>query len=104
MATKKQPKYIVLDSWRETVYTKYGFYPQLNRHKEQWPARDLVESFGLDTVLDLIEYYVSIAPDTPKWETFKWRADDLLTQKNAEEQDQTERAENRKKARAWLQT
>ena len=104
MATKKQPKYIVLDSWRETVYTKYGFYPQLNRNTEQWAARDLVDSYGLDTVLDLIEYYVGIASDTPKWDTFKWKADDILTQKNAEEKDLIERAENRRKARAWLQT
>ena len=30
MATKQQPKYKVLDTWRDAVFQKHGFYPQLN--------------------------------------------------------------------------
>ena len=58
---KQQPKYKVLDVWRDSVYNKHGFYPQMNRNTEQWAARDLVDSYGLSTVLELIEYYISIS-------------------------------------------
>ena len=102
MATK-QPKYKVLDVWRESVYNKHGFYPQMNRNIEQWAARDLVDSYTLPVVLDLMEYYIAIAEDTPKWETFKRKADILLDRKRMEEEDKEIRAENRRKAKEWLQ-
>ena len=51
MATKQQPKYKVLDTWRDAVFQKHGFYPQLNRNVEQWAARDLVDSYTLPVVL-----------------------------------------------------
>ena len=100
---KKQPKYAVLDYWKDSVYNAYGFYPQMNRNTEQWAARDLVDSYGLPTVLELIEYYISIAEDTPKWDTFKYKADLLLDRKKMEEEDKLVRAENRRKAKEWLQ-
>ena len=53
----------------------------MNRNTEQWAARDLVDSYGMSTVLELIDYYISICPTTPKWDTFKWKCDDLLTKK-----------------------
>ena len=99
---KQQPKYAVLDKWRETVYNRHGFYPQMNRNTEQWAARDLVDSYGLPTVLELIEYYIEIAEDTPKWDTFKYKADLLLDRKTMEEEDKIVRAENRRKAKVWL--
>ena len=101
MATK-QPKYKVLDIWRESVYNKHGFYPQMNRNIEQWAARDLVDSYTLPVVLDLMKYYIEIAEDTPKWETFKRKADVLLSRKTMEEEDAKVRAENRRKAKKWL--
>ena len=55
MATKQQPKYKVLDTWRDAVFQKHGFYPQLNRNVEQWAARDLVDSYTLPVVLELID-------------------------------------------------
>jgi len=57
----------------------------------------------LPVVLDLIEYYIAIAEDTPKWETFKRKADVLLDRKRMEEEDKEIRAENRRKAKEWLQ-
>ena len=99
---KKQPKYAVLDYWKDSVYNTYGFYPQMNRNTEQWAARDLVDSYGLPTVLELIEYYIEIAEDTPKWDTFKYKADLLLDRKTMEEEDKIVRAENRRKAKVWL--
>ena len=58
---KKQPKYAVLDYWKDSVYNAYGFYPQMNRNTEQWAARDLIDSYGMSTVLELIDYYISIS-------------------------------------------
>tara|TARA_R110000782_G_scaffold24603_3_gene64002 strand:- start:1474 stop:1788 length:315 start_codon:yes stop_codon:yes gene_type:complete len=103
MATKQQPKYKVLDTWRDAVFQKHGFYPQLNRNVEQWAARDLVDSYTLPVVLELIDYDVMIAEDTPKWETFRYKADLLLDRKRMEEEDAIIRAENRRKAKLWLQ-
>ena len=99
----KQAKYKVLDAWRESVYNRHGFYPQMNRNIEQWAARDLVDSYTLPVVLDLMEYYITIVEDTPKWETFKRKADLLLVRKIMEEEDVKVRAENRRKAKEWLQ-
>lgn len=99
---KKQPKYAVLDYWKDSVYNTYGFYPQMNRNTEQWAARDLVDSYGMPTVLELIDYYISISTTTPKWDTFKWKCDDLLTKKLEIEEDLKLREENRKKAKEWL--
>ena len=98
----KQPKYAVLDYWKDSVYNAYGFYPQMNRNTEQWAARDIIDSYGMPTVLELIDYYISITPTTPKWETFKYKCNDLLTKKLEIEEDLRLREENRKKAKAWL--
>ena len=101
---KKQPKFEVLDYWRDSVYNNCGFYPQMNRHTEQWTAVNLIESYGKSTVLDLIDYYISICTTTPKWDTFKFKCDDLLTKKLEIEEDLKQREENRKKAKEWLLT
>ena len=101
---KKQPKYAVLDYWKDAVYNAYGFYPQMNRNTEQWAARDLIDSYGMSTVLELIDYYISITPTTPKWDIFKYRCNDLLTKKLEIEEDLKQREENRKKAKEWLLT
>ena len=103
MAAKQQPKYKVLDTWRDAIHKKFGFYPQMNRNVEQWAARDLVDSYGLPTVLELIDYYIMIAQDTPRWDTFRYKADLILDRKRMEEEDVIFRAENRRQAKLWLQ-
>ena len=73
----------------------------MNLNVEQWAADALVESYGIAQCYDILEYYFSIAQD-PSWNYFAYNAEKILNAKLDKEQDDKERLERRRKARAWL--
>ena len=73
----------------------------LNLNVEQWAADALIESYGMPTCYDLLDYYFASA-QTPTWKYFANYADKIIEAREQYEQDLKERAERRAKAKEWL--
>jgi hypothetical protein len=100
MADRTQ-RFALLSRYDKYHQLKYKEKPVYNKWSEQWAADALVESYGLDACLDLLEYYFDTAR-SPDWKYFSNYAQDIITAKKQKEQDDKERAERREMARSWL--
>lgn len=80
---------------------KYDVKPEHNINAEQWSADDLIESYGLPTCYDLLEYYFDNF-ESPSWRHFSYNAEKIFKAKKQQEEDLKERAERRKMAKEWL--
>ena len=75
--------------------------PTLNKHKEQWAADAVLESWDDPDIYKAMEYYFKINK-TPSWNGFVNNVDGLLESMRQQEEDMKFRAEMREKAKAWL--
>ena len=75
--------------------------PTLNKHKEQWAADDLLESYDDPDLNSAMDYYFSINP-RPTWKGYCNNVDRLLASMKAKKADEEFRADMRQKAREWL--
>jgi hypothetical protein len=91
----------LLSRFNKQYQFKYNVKPTYNIWAEQWAADALVESYGLDTCYELLEYYFESA-QRPDWKYFSNFAHEIVRAKADAEQDIKERAERRKLARQWL--
>lgn len=75
--------------------------PTLNKTREQWAADALLESYRLDEIQSAMEYYMGITSN-PKWGWFANNIDRIISAQDEVQKDLEFRAEQRKKAAAWL--
>ena len=75
--------------------------PALNKHKEQWAADDLLESWDDPELYKAMEYYFKVN-NSPSWKGYCNNVDRLLQSMQAQEEDACFRAEMRQKAKEWL--
>jgi len=73
----------------------------LNKHKEQWAADDLLESYDDPELTSAMDYYFTINP-RPTWKGYCQNVDRLLSSMQAKKADEEFRAEMRQKAKEWL--
>jgi hypothetical protein len=87
----------------EKACKDHGFVrPALNKNREQWAADALLESYRLDEIDEALAYYFKVN-SAPKWSWFANNMDKILAAIDAKKEDEAFRAEQRKKAEAWLQ-
>jgi hypothetical protein len=91
----------LLSRFNKYYQNKYNVKPTYNLWAEQWAADALVESYGLDTCYDLLEYYFESA-QRPDWKYFSNFAHDIVTAKKNYESDIQERKKRRELAKKWL--
>ncbi len=75
--------------------------PTLNKHKEQWAADAILESWDDPDIYRAMEYYFKINKN-PSWNGFVNNVDGLLESLRQQEADAKFRADMREKAKAWL--
>lgn len=75
--------------------------PALNKHKEQWAADSILESWDDPDIYKAMEYYFKINKN-PSWNGFVNNVDGLLESLRQQEADAKFRADMREKAKAWL--
>lgn len=100
MADRKD-RMALLSRYNKLHLQRYEQKSNLNLNVEQWAADSLVESYGLPTCYDLLDFYFQISMN-PSWNTFAYNAKELLDSKDSIERDIKEREERRKLARKWL--
>lgn len=100
MADRKD-RMALLSRFNKHYQFKYDVKPTYNLWAEQWAADALIESYGLQTCYELLEYYFESA-QKPDWKYFSNFAQEIVTAKANKERDDIERKERRQKAREWL--
>jgi hypothetical protein len=60
-----------------------------------------VESYGLQTCYELLEYYFEVAQN-PDWKYFSNFTQEIIDSRQRHEQDNADRAQRRKMAKEWL--
>jgi len=97
----RKDRMALLSRYNKLHLQRYEQKSNLNLNVEQWAADALVESYGIKSCYDLLDYYFGVA-QTPSWNFFAYNAQEILNGRQATEQDILERAERRKLARKWL--
>ena len=100
MADRKE-RFAVISRFEKLCKLNNIPVPIMNKYNEQWAADALVESFDLDQIYKVMEYYFKINPK-PTWKGFANNADRLLQSMIDKEEDDRLRAERRQKAKEWL--
>lgn len=85
----------------EKFLKQKGLKGPINRYAEQWAANDLIDSYGLDTCYDMLEYYFQVAQN-PSWKWFANNADKIHKNLMSKKEDVRIRELMREKAKEWL--
>jgi hypothetical protein len=101
MAERKE-RMSLLSRYAKLHTARYGERPTHNLNSEQWSADNLIESYGLTVCYDLLQHYFEASDGSFSWRYFVNYAEKIFDAKIRVEQDQKEREERRKLARAWL--
>jgi hypothetical protein len=56
VASDKEP-YILIGLYESLYKEKYGKSPRLNKFREKWAMKDVIDSIGFDRAKELIIYY-----------------------------------------------
>jgi hypothetical protein len=100
MADRKD-RMALLSRYSKLHTQHYEQKANLNLNVEQWAADALIESYTLPFCYDLLEYYFQVA-QKPVWKYFANYAHEIIEKREQLERDQQERAELRRRAKAWL--
>ena len=73
----------------------------INRYGAQWAARDLVDSYGIGMVKDMIDYY-SKHGTNQSWYNFTYSAEKIYKNMLIELDDTERREMMKKNARVWI--
>ena len=97
----RQARMALLSRFDKHYQFKYNEKPTYNKWAEQWAADALVDSYGLQECYALLEYYFDAA-EKPDWKYFSNFASEIVRARDLKQQDDKERAERRRMAKAWL--
>ena len=100
MAERKD-RMALLSRYSKLHTLRYGEKPVHNINKEQWSADGLIESYGMPTCYELMQYYFDVSP-SPSWPYFANYADKIIEARRRVDKDLKERAERLRMARVWL--
>ena len=100
MAERKD-RMALLSRYSKLHTLRYGEKPVHNINKEQWSADGLIESYGMPTCYELMQYYFDVSP-SPSWPYFANYADKIIEARRRVDKDLQERAERLRMARVWL--
>lgn len=100
MADRKD-QMALLSKFEKHYKFKYNQKPNLNRWAEAWAADAIIDSYGIHTCYEMLEYYFDVSP-APTWKNFAGNIGSLVEAKSRIDDDKIERIERRKKAKEWL--
>jgi predicted Zn-dependent protease with MMP-like domain len=97
----KKDRFALISRYKKLIKEKKRIDENINIHIQQRAADSLIESYGVDTCYDLIEYYVNVSA-SPTWKWFTNNADKIYNSKTAKEKDDAVRILLREQAKEWL--
>ena len=74
----------------------------INKYAAKWAADDLIDSYGYDTLRDMIDYY-AVHGMNKSWNNFCYNAAKVFKNMMDERDDKRRRAFQKQKAESWLE-
>lgn len=88
--------YSLLSKYSSLYKKKYGKSPNLNKYKEKWGMKSLIEDYGEDCVADILYYYFEkSSKDSHPLPWFFNNFDNLLDAKKSLSRDEILRSQRR---------
>jgi hypothetical protein len=100
MADKKL-RFALLDQFKKKL-TTINKAQDINLYSQQWAADALIESYGYDNCIEIMDYYFIISA-SPDWTWFTYNYEKVLQSKRLEDEDMQLRAKLRAGAKKWLE-
>lgn len=97
----KQQRFALMSIFKKRLKEK-NLTQEMNLYSQQWAADALIESYGYDQCLNIIDYYFNVS-SSPTWTWFTYNADKVLQSKSLEEEDMAVRKILRQKAKGWME-
>lgn len=101
MADKKQ-RFSVISRFQKIAKEKGKTLQPINMYSQQWAADAMIESYGYEETLDIVDYYFSVSA-SPDWNWFAYNSDRLVQSRANEKEDRALRARLRNGAKKWLE-
>lgn len=101
MADKKQ-RFAIISRFEKNAKDKGIFHQPINKYSQQWAADAMIESYGYENSLDIVDYYFIVSA-SPEWNWLAYNSEKLLQSKQSEEEDKRLRARLRQGAKKWLE-
>lgn len=99
MADKKL-RFALMNKYKKRLLD-IGKNSDMNMFAQQWAADALIDSFGYDTCLEAIDYYIKIN-SSPDWQWLTYNMDKVIQSMRMEQDDLKIRAALREGAKKWL--
>lgn len=100
MADKKL-RFALMNKFKKRLQES-GKNQDINLFSQQWAADAMIDSYGYDTCIDLMDYYFAISA-SPDWQWFAYNSEKVLQSKRIEDEDRDLRAKMRAGAKKWLE-
>jgi len=101
MADKKQ-RFALISKFEKNARQKGVILQPINKYSQQWAADAMIESYGYDECLDIIDYYFAVSA-SPDWSWFAYNSERLVQSRHIEKEDRELRARLRQGAKKWLE-
>lgn len=59
MASEKEP-YVLISLYQSLYKERYGSVPNMNKFREKWAMKDVIDSVGIDRAKEILIYYFSL--------------------------------------------
>lgn len=92
----------LIDYYVQSYELRYNKKPLINRNTAKWAARDIVESFGLDSCKRAVSWYFYVKDSGHDWSWYANNVEKLILAYTAKDKDDNDRKANRLRARVWL--
>ena len=100
MADKKL-RFALLTKFKKNL-SVIGKSQDINIYAQQWAADAMIESYGYDSCIDIIDYYFKVS-ESPDWTWLSYNSEKVLQSMRLEREDNELRAKLREGAKRWLQ-
>lgn len=87
--------YTALQYYSKLFENRYNIRPAINKHKEKWGMKSLIEDFGVDSVKETLDYYFICSKDNHPLNWFYNNYDTLNQSMLAQKKDRELREQRR---------
>lgn len=101
MADKKQ-RFAIISKFEKLAKDRGISISPINKYSQQWAADAMIESYGYDRSMEILDYYFSVSA-SPDWGWLAYNSEKLVQSKSLEEEDRILRAKLRQGAKKWLE-
>lgn len=92
----------LISRFEKNAKTKGLLIRPINKHHQQWAAESMIESYGYDECIKIIDYYFNVS-NSPDWNWLVYNSEKILQSKKIEQDDKELRARLRQGAKKWLE-